>query len=313
MTSSTELLSFDSFAISAPVLQAIKQVGYETPTLIQARAIPHLLAGHDLVGQAQTGTGKTAAFAIPTLERLELSQKEPQVLVLVPTRELAIQVAEAFQSYARYLEDFHVLPIYGGQSMGNQLRQLKRGAHVIVGTPGRIMDHLRRKSLILTKLTTVILDEADEMLKMGFIEDVEWILKQVPTKRQVALFSATMPTSVRNIASRHLQAPQDIKIKGETASLPAINQRYWLVSGLHKLDALTRMLEAEEYDATIIFVRTKIATEELAKKLMARGYAAAALNGDIPQSSREKVVDQLKKNTIDIIVATDVAARGLDV
>ncbi|ADE16524.1 DEAD/DEAH box helicase domain protein [Nitrosococcus halophilus Nc 4] len=313
MASSPEALSFDGFAISAPILQAIKQVGYETPTQIQARAIPHLLAGCDLMGQAQTGTGKTAAFAIPILNRLALTRKEPQALVLVPTRELAIQVAEAFQTYARYLEDFRVLPIYGGQSMGNQLRQLKRGVHVIVGTPGRIMDHLRRKSLLLDKLTTVVLDEADEMLKMGFIEDVEWILGQMPAKRQTALFSATMPSSVRHIASRHLHSPHDIKIKGKTASLPAINQRYCLVSDFHKLDALTRMLEVEEYDATIIFVRTKIATEELAKKLSARGYAAAALNGDMAQAQREKVVGQLKKNTLDIIVATDVAARGLDV
>jgi ATP-dependent RNA helicase DeaD len=313
MPSSTEALSFDGFAINTPILQALKQLGYQTPTLIQAKAIPHFLKGHDLVGQAQTGTGKTAAFAIPILNRLNLVRREPQALVLVPTRELAIQVAEAFQSYARYLEYFNVLPLYGGQPMGNQLRQLKRGVHVIVGTPGRVMDHLRRKSLQLDKLTTVVLDEADEMLKMGFIEDVEWILKQVPAKRQTALFSATMPDSVRNIASRHLNAPQDIKIKGKTASLPSINQRYWLVSGLHKLDALTRMLEAEEFDATIIFVRTKIATEELAKKLEARGYAAAALNGDMPQSLREKVVGQLKRNSLDIIVATDVAARGLDV
>lgn len=313
MASSTEVPSFDGFAISAPILQAVQQVGYETPTLIQAQAIPHLLAGLDLVGQAQTGTGKTAAFAIPILERLKLTRKEPQALVLVPTRELAIQVAEAFQSYAKYLKDFRVLPIYGGQSMGNQLRQLKRGAHVIVGTPGRIMDHLRRKSLLLDKLTTVVLDEADEMLKMGFIEDVEWILEQMPTQRQTALFSATMPSSVRNIASRHLHNPQDIKIKGKTASLPSINQRYCLISDWHKLDALTRMLEGEEYDATIIFVRTKIATEELAKKLAARGYAAAALNGDMPQTSREKVVGQLKKSALDIIIATDVAARGLDV
>lgn len=313
MPFSTEALSFDGFAIKASILRAIKQIGYDTPTQIQTQAIPHLLEGYDLVGQAQTGTGKTAAFAIPILNRLNLARKEPQALVLVPTRELAIQVAEAFQDYAKYLEGFHILPLYGGQSMGNQLRQLKRGVHIIVGTPGRIMDHLRRKSLVLDKLMTVVLDEADEMLKMGFIEDVEWILKQVPEKRQTALFSATMPNSVRNIASRHLTDPQDIKIKGKTTTLPAINQRYWFVSGLHKLDALTRMLEAEESDATIIFARTKIATEELAKKLGARGYAAAALNGDMPQALREKVVDQLKRNALDIIVATDVAARGLDV
>lgn len=313
MPSSTPVSSFDGLAINAPILNAIKQVGYETPTLIQAKAIPHLLAGYDLVGQAQTGTGKTAAFAIPILTRLKLTQKQPQALVLVPTRELAIQVAEAFQSYARYLPGFHVLPLYGGQSMENQLRQLKRGVHVIVGTPGRLMDHLRRKSLSLAKLTTVVLDEADEMLKMGFIEDVEWILKQTPAERQTALFSATMPDSVRSIANHHLHNAYDVKIEGKTAPLPLISQRYWLVSGLHKLDALTRMLEAEDFDATLIFVRTKTATEELAKKLEARGYAAAALNGDMSQSLREKVVGQLKRNSLDIIVATDVAARGLDV
>lgn len=313
MPSSTPVLSFEELAINAPVLSAIKQAGYETPTLIQAKAIPTLLAGHDLVGQAQTGTGKTAAFAIPILTRLELAQKQPQALVLVPTRELAVQVAEAFQNYARYLPNFRVLPLYGGQSMENQLRQLKRGAHVIVGTPGRLMDHLRRKSLSLASLTTVVLDEADEMLKMGFIEDVEWILKRVPTERQVALFSATMPDSVRSIANHHLHNAYDVKIEGKTAPLPSISQHYWLVSGLHKLDGLTRMLEAEDFDAAIIFVRTKIATEELAKKLEGRGYTAAALNGDMPQAQREKVVDRLKKNSLNIVVATDVAARGLDV
>lgn len=313
MLSSTEALSFDNFAINTPILQAIKQLGYQTPTLIQAKTIPYFLKGYDLIGQAQTGTGKTAAFAVPILHHLNLSRREPQALVLVPTRELAIQVSEAFQNYAQYLEGFYSLPLYGGQPMGNQLRQLKHGAHVIVGTPGRIMDHLRRKSLQIDKLTTIVLDEADEMLKMGFIEDVEWILKQAPAQRQTALFSATMPDSVRSIASRHLNTPHDIKIKEKTATLPPINQRYWLVSGLHKLDALTRILEVEDFDATIIFVRTKIATEELARKLETRGYAAAALNGDMSQSFREKVVDQLKKNLLDIIVATDVAARGLDV
>ncbi len=306
-------LTFSDLAIAAPILQALHDVGYETPSPIQAASIPHLLAGDDLVGQAQTGTGKTAAFALPVLHAIELQRREPQALVLTPTRELALQVAEAFQSYARHLPGFHILPIYGGQSMDTQLRQLRRGVHVIVGTPGRVMDHLRRESLNLGGLRTLVLDEADEMLKMGFLEDVEWILDHTPPERQVALFSATMPEAIRRVARRHLKDPREAKIEAKTATVEAISQRYWLGSSAHKLDALTRILEVEDFDGMLIFVRTKLATEELAEKLEARGYSAAALNGDMNQALREKVVERLKKGMLDILVATDVAARGLDV
>ncbi|MDV3241076.1 MAG: DEAD/DEAH box helicase, partial [Methylocaldum sp.] len=313
MTLPNSVTSFEQLAIAQPILQALREIGYEAPSPIQAESIPHLLEGRDLLGQAQTGTGKTAAFAIPILTRIDLSQRSPQALVLAPTRELAIQVAEAFQTYARHLEGFHILPVYGGQGMGSQLRQLARGVHVIVGTPGRVMDHLRRGTLSLDNLTTLVLDEADEMLRMGFIEDVEWILEQTPQTRQIALFSATMPTVIRKIADRHLNNAAEVKIKAKTATVEAISQQYWLVSGVQKLEALTRILDAEDFDAMIIFVRTKTETVELAEKLEARGYEAAALNGDMSQVLREKVIDRLKKNALDIVVATDVAARGLDV
>ncbi len=310
---SSPIESFAQLALAAPILRALDDIGYESPSPIQAESIPHLLNGDDLLGQAQTGTGKTAAFALPLLNNLDLSQKTPQLLVLTPTRELAIQVAEAFQSYARHLKGFHVLPIYGGQGMDTQLRQLKRGVHVVVGTPGRVMDHLRRKTLSLAGLKSLVLDEADEMLKMGFIDDVEWILEQTPDTRQIALFSATMPDVIRKVANRYLKNPKTVKIKSESTTVDTIDQKYWQVSGLHKLDALTRILEVEEFDAAIIFVRTKNATAELAQKLEARGYASAALSGDVTQALRERTVNQLKKKVIDIIVATDVAARGLDV
>jgi len=313
MTSSPTMDSFSDLALPAPIMAAIKDIGYETPSPIQAKSIPVLLAGKDLVGQAQTGTGKTGAFALPLLSRLELGIKEPQVLVLAPTRELAIQVAEAFQVYARHMKGFHILPIYGGQSMDIQLRQLRRGVHVVVGTPGRIMDHLRRKTLKLDNLKALVLDEADEMLKMGFIDDVEWILEQTPAERQIALFSATMPDAIKRIARKHLNAPEEIKIKSQTSTATSITQRYWQVTGTHKLDALTRILEVEAFDAMIIFVRTKTATVDLTERLEARGYACAALNGDINQAIREKTVARLKNKSLDIIVATDVAARGLDV
>jgi ATP-dependent RNA helicase DeaD len=313
MQDTDTLFSFSDLAISAPLLQAIREIGYETPSPIQAASIPYLLAGHDLLGQAQTGTGKTAAFALPILNNIDTSRREPQALVLTPTRELALQVAEAFQSYARHIPDFHILPIYGGQGMETQLRQLRRGVHVIVGTPGRVMDHLRRQTLSLDGLTTLVLDEADEMLKMGFLEDVEWILEHTPTERQTALFSATLPDAIRKVAKRYLRDPKEAKIEAKTATVEAISQRYWPVSGVHKLDALTRILEVEDFDGMLIFVRTKVATEELAEKLEARGYSAAALNGDMSQAMREKAVERLKKKTLDILVATDVAARGLDV
>jgi ATP-dependent RNA helicase DeaD len=312
MTDDTSI-SFEDLSLSPALLQTIKEIGYETPSPIQAACIPHLLEGRDIIGQAQTGTGKTAAFALPILNRIDISRRAPQALVLAPTRELAIQVAEAFQTYARHLEGFHILPVYGGQGMGQQLRQLARGVHVIVGTPGRVMDHLRRETLNLDQLSTLVLDEADEMLRMGFIEDVEWILEHTPASRQTALFSATMPPVIRKIADRYLQEPAEVKIKAKTATVEAINQQYWLVSGLQKLDALTRILDADDIDAMIIFVRTKTETVELAEKLEARGYEAAALNGDMSQVLREKVIDRLKKGSLDIVIATDVAARGLDV
>ncbi len=312
MTSKT-ITSFKDLDLDKAVFKIINEVGYETPSPIQAQTIPLLLEGRDLVGQAQTGTGKTAAFALPILSNLNLKQKDPQVLVLAPTRELAIQVAEAFQKYAKHLKGFHVLPVYGGQDYRGQIRALTRGVHVVVGTPGRVMDHMRKGTLKLANLSTLVLDEADEMLRMGFIEDVEWILEQTPEDRQIALFSATMPQQIRRIAKRYLDNPVEVTIKEKTATAETIRQRFWPVSGLHKLDALTRILEAEIFDGIIIFVRTKTATVELSEKLEARGYASAALNGDIAQNLRERTVNNLKKGNLDILVATDVAARGLDV
>ncbi|MGB4912709.1 MAG: DEAD/DEAH box helicase [Candidatus Dechloromonas phosphoritropha] len=306
--------SFADFGLSSGLLQALTDIGYETPSPIQAECIPVLLDGHDLIGQAQTGTGKTAAFALPLLEQIDVKITKPQALILTPTRELAIQVAEALQSYARHLPGFHVLPIYGGQSYTIQLKQLARGAHVIVGTPGRVMDHLERKTLSLDNLKTLVLDEADEMLRMGFIDDVEWILERTPAKHQTALFSATMPDPIRRVAQKYLVEPREVKIKSATTTIAATRQVYWQVSGMHKLDALTRILEVEEdFDAALIFVRTKTATVELADKLAARGYAAAALNGDLNQQMRERVIEQLKSGALDIVIATDVAARGIDV
>ena len=305
--------TFRDLNLPAPLLAALDEVGYETPSPIQAQAIPHLMKGLDLLGHAPTGTGKTAAFALPLLSRLDIAAKHVQVMTLTPTRELAIQVAEAFQRYAAHIRGFHVLPIYGGQDYGGQLRQLKRGAHVIVGTPGRVMDHMRRGTLKLGGLQALVLDEADEMLRMGFIDEVEWILSQIPEKRQMALFSATMPKEIVRIAKRHLHEPQDISIKARTATAESVRQRHWVVSGLHKLDALTRILEVEAFDAVLIFVRTKTATTELAERLEARGYSAAAMNGDMVQSQREQMVERLKRGALDILVATDVAARGLDV
>jgi ATP-dependent RNA helicase DeaD len=305
--------SFRDLALSEPVLRALTDVGYESPSPIQAATIPVLLSGVDMLGQAQTGTGKTAAFALPALTRIDLSKHEPQVLVLVPTRELALQVAEAFLKYAAHLKGFHVLPIYGGQSYQPQLNALRRGVHVVVGTPGRVIDHMNRGTLKLSGLTLLVLDEADEMLRMGFIDAVESILEQTPPLRQVALFSATIPAPIRRIAGKHLRSPVEVTIKSKTSTATNIRQRYWMVSGMHKLDALTRILEAETFDGMLVFTRTKQATVELAEKLEARGFAAAPLNGDIPQPQRERTVARLKAGQIDIVVATDVAARGLDV
>jgi ATP-dependent RNA helicase DeaD len=307
------ITSFEQLNLAESLLKALDEVGYETPSPIQAQTIPLLLAGRDIIGQAQTGTGKTAAFALPMLSSLDLAQKDPQVLVLAPTRELAIQVSEAFQKYARYMQGFHVLPIYGGQEYGGQIRALKRGVHVVVGTPGRVMDHIRKGTLKLDNLRALVLDEADEMLRMGFIDDVEWVLEQTPSDRQIALFSATMPQQIRRIATKYLNEPEQITVQVKTTTAETIRQRFWPVSGMHKLDALTRIMEAEPFDAMIIFVRTKTATVELAEKLAARGYSAVALNGDIQQKQRERTIEQLKSGKLDILVATDVAARGLDV
>jgi ATP-dependent RNA helicase DeaD len=313
-TSSTDSVrAFADMGLAPPVLAALADVGYESPSPIQAVCIPVMLEGHDLLGQAQTGTGKTAAFALPVLSMIDLAKREPQALVMVPTRELAIQVAEAFQKYAGRLPGFHVLPIYGGQSYTPQLNALKRGTHVIVGTPGRIIDHLERGTLSLATLRFVVLDEADEMLQMGFVDAIESILGQVPAERQVVLFSATMAAAVRRIAQKHLRAPREVTIRSKTSTAANIRQRYWLVAGMHKLDALTRILEVEPFDAMLVFARTKLATVELAEKLEARGFAAAALNGDILQAQRERTVLALKSGAVDILVATDVAARGLDV
>ncbi len=313
MSDSASTPSFADLGLPPALLNALDAVGYETPSPIQAATIPHLLAGSDLLGHAPTGTGKTAAFALPLLARIDLAQRTPQVLVLTPTRELALQVAEACQRYASALGGFQVLPIYGGSDYGAQIRQLKRGVHLVVGTPGRIMDHMRKGTLRLDALQALVLDEADEMLRMGFIDDVEWILEQTPAQRQIALFSATLPSQIQRIAQRHLNEPKSISIEAATATAETIRQRYWLVSGMHKLDALTRILEVEPFEGLLLFVRTKTATTELATRLGARGWTAAALNGDMPQQQREQMVDQLRSGALDILVATDVAARGLDV
>jgi ATP-dependent RNA helicase DeaD len=305
--------TFATLGLAPAVLEAIIEIGYESPSPIQAEAIPQLLQGRDILGQAQTGTGKTAAFALPILSRIDLSLNRPQVLVLAPTRELAIQVAEAFQHYASKLKGFHVVPIYGGQDYRQQLRALDRGVHVVVGTPGRVMDHMRRGSLKLDALRCLVLDEADEMLRMGFIDDVEWVLEQIPSEHQTALFSATMPQQIQKISEKYLNNPALVSIKVKTTTADTVRQRFWMVSGFHKMEALTRILEVEESDGIIIFSRTKTMTVELAEKLAARGFAADALNGDIPQKMREQLVNKLKSGQLDILVATDVAARGLDV
>ncbi len=306
-------VSFPDLGLSAPVLTALTAIGYETPSPIQAATIPALLEGHDVLGQAQTGTGKTAAFALPILSRLDPGQRPPQALIMVPTRELAIQVAEAFQKYAAAMPGFHVVPIYGGQSYTPQLNALKRGAQVVVGTPGRIIDHLERGTLDLEGIRCVVLDEADEMLQMGFVDAIESILARTPTSRQTALFSATLAAPIRKIAERHLREPRAISIRSRTTTASNIRQRYLLVSGPHKLDALTRILEVEPFDAMLVFARTRQSTAELAERLTARGFAVAALSGDVLQAQRERTVAQLKDGRIDILVATDVAARGLDV
>ncbi|MGK0259387.1 MAG: ATP-dependent RNA helicase DeaD [Candidatus Azotimanducaceae bacterium] len=313
MTESKPNVQFSDLNLPPELMASLESVGYETPSPIQVQAIPVLLKGNDLLGHAPTGTGKTAAFALPLIARTKVEETHVQVMVLTPTRELALQVAEAFQTYAANVKGFHVLPIYGGQDYGPQLQRLRRGVHVVVGTPGRVRDHLQRGTLKLDKLSTIVLDEADEMLRMGFKDEVEWILQQTPNKRQVALFSATMPPAIKSIAKRYMREPREISIKSKSATAETIRQRYWLVSGVRKLEALTRILEFEPIDGVLIFVRTKSATSELADRLEARGYAAAAMNGDMAQRAREQTVERLKRGTLDVLVATDVAARGLDV
>jgi len=306
--------TFVELGLADAVLDAVTSAGYENPSAIQAATIPLLLAGRDVVGLAQTGTGKTAAFALPILSNLDLSDvSAPQALVLAPTRELALQVCEAFERYASKMPNVRVLPVYGGQGYGPQLTALRRGVHVVVGTPGRIMDHLDKGTLDLSKLRFLVLDEADEMLNMGFAEDVETILADTPETKQVALFSATMPAQIRRLSKRYLNDPEEIQVKSATKTNANIAQRYLMVSYPQKVDALTRILEVENFEGMIVFTRTKSETESLAEKLRARGFTAAAINGDIAQNVREKTVNQLKDGSLDILVATDVAARGLDV
>ena len=305
--------TFADLGLDAKVLKAVTEVGYEVPSPIQAATIPPLLEGRDVMGLAQTGTGKTAAFALPILSNLDLKQKTPQALVLAPTRELALQVSEAFERYAARLPGVNVLPVYGGQGYGVQLSALRRGVHVVVGTPGRIMDHLDKGTLDLSELRFLVLDEADEMLKMGFAEDVETILSGTPSTKQVALFSATMPAAIRRITAQHLTDPVEVTVKNKTATASNINQRYLIVSYPQKIDALTRILEVENFEGMIVFVRTKSETEVVAEKLRARGFSAQAINGDVAQVQRERTINQLRDAKLDILVATDVAARGLDV
>jgi ATP-dependent RNA helicase DeaD len=305
--------SFDDLGLSPRVLRAVKDVGYEVPSPIQAQAIPVLAAGSDLVGLAQTGTGKTAAFALPILSAVDARSSATQALVLAPTRELVLQVAEAIGRYARHIPNLHVLPVYGGQAYGPQLAGLRRGAQVVVGTPGRVIDHLSKGTLDLHGLQHLVLDEADEMLRMGFQEDVERILADTPERKQVALFSATMPAPIRRISKRYLHDPVEITVKTRTVTAANTRQRFLFVTAAQKLDALTRILEVEPFEAVIVFVRTKSATEDLAQRLRGRGFAAEAINGDLNQAQREKVIARLRDGRLDLLVATDVAARGLDV
>lgn len=309
----SELVRFDDLGLSADVLKAIKHEGFEQPTPIQERAIPVILSGRDMIGQAQTGTGKTAAFALPILSLLPSRQKRIFALVLEPTRELALQVAESFSRFAHFIDDFRVAPIYGGASYESQIRSLRHGAQVVVATPGRLIDLIEKGRLDFSEVRHIVIDEADEMLRMGFIDDVDWILDKVPGEHQTALFSATMPPVIRRIATAHLTDPEQVRIESHTTTATTVRQRYWVATGAHKIDAMTRMLEVEPYEAVLVFVRTKTDAEDVANKLAARGLACAALHGDIPQRQREKIIERLKSGSLDIIIATDVAARGLDV
>ena len=310
---SSDERTFRELGLSENLLRALDDLGYEKPTPIQSASIDPLMAGKDILGQAQTGTGKTGAFALPLLNSVDQKLNAPQILVLAPTRELAVQVAEAFGSYAKHMKGFHVLPIYGGQSMHQQLSALRRGPQVVVGTPGRVMDHMRRGTLKLDSLKALVLDEADEMLKMGFIDDIEWVLEHKPAESQLALFSATMPEQIKRVANKHLSNPVHISIAASHTTVESIEQRFVQVSQHNKLEALVRVLEVENTEGIIIFVRTRNSCVELAEKLEARGYASSPLHGDMNQQARERAVDQLKRGKLDILIATDVAARGLDV
>ena len=304
---------FGCFGFGSELLQALEAIGYREPSPIQKAAIPELMLGRDLVGQAQTGTGKTAAFALPMLARLDPAERKPQVLVLAPTRDLALQVADAFNSYASQLNGVRTLAIYGGADFRDQIHQLKRGVQIVVGTPGRVMDHMRQGTLDLSNLRALVLDEADEMLRMGFIDDVEWVLEQLPEKRQVVLFSATMPAEIRRISQKYLNSPAEVTIRQKAADASLIRQRFLMVHAPHKLAALERVLEAETSEGVIVFARTKAITITVAESLEQHGYDVAVLNGDVPQAQRERTIERLKSGQVDVLVATDVAARGLDV
>ncbi|WP_297205440.1 DEAD/DEAH family ATP-dependent RNA helicase [uncultured Pluralibacter sp.] len=305
--------TFADLGLKAPILEALSDLGYEKPSPIQAECIPHLLGGRDVLGMAQTGSGKTAAFSLPLLQNLDPELKAPQILVLAPTRELAVQVGEAMTDFSKHMRGVNVVALYGGQRYDVQLRALRQGPQIVVGTPGRLLDHLKRGTLDLSKLSGLVLDEADEMLRMGFIEDVETIMAQIPEGHQTALFSATMPEAIRRITRRFMKEPQEVRIQSSITTRPDISQSYWTAYGMRKNEALVRFLEAEDFDAAIIFVRTKNATLEVAEALERSGYNSAALNGDMNQSLREQTLDRLKDGRLDILIATDVAARGLDV
>ncbi|MCM7487177.1 DEAD/DEAH family ATP-dependent RNA helicase [Enterobacter kobei] len=305
--------TFADLGLKAPILEALNDLGYEKPSPIQAECIPHLLSGRDVLGMAQTGSGKTAAFSLPLLNNIDPDLRAPQILVLAPTRELAVQVAEAMTEFSKHMRGVNVVALYGGQRYDVQLRALRQGPQIVVGTPGRLLDHLKRGTLDLSKLSGLVLDEADEMLRMGFIEDVETIMAQIPEGHQTALFSATMPEAIRRITKRFMKDPQEVRIQSSVTTRPDISQSYWSVYGMRKNEALVRFLEAEDFDAAIIFVRTKNATLEVAEALERNGYNSAALNGDMNQALREQTLERLKDGRLDILIATDVAARGLDV
>ncbi|WBN01482.1 DEAD/DEAH family ATP-dependent RNA helicase [Enterobacter asburiae] len=305
--------TFADLGLKAPILEALNDLGYEKPSPIQAECIPHLLSGRDVLGMAQTGSGKTAAFSLPLLNNIDPDLRAPQILVLAPTRELAVQVAEAMTDFSKHMRGVNVVALYGGQRYDVQLRALRQGPQIVVGTPGRLLDHLKRGTLDLSKLSGLVLDEADEMLRMGFIEDVETIMAQIPDGHQTALFSATMPEAIRRITKRFMKDPQEVRIQSSVTTRPDISQSYWSVYGMRKNEALVRFLEAEDFDAAIIFVRTKNATLEVAEALERSGYNSAALNGDMNQALREQTLERLKDGRLDILIATDVAARGLDV